>query len=157
MTNHTSAHAASRFRVACFAIIEQDGRYLLARRNDIGWWNLPGGGMEFGETVPDGLKREVREEVRVSIELVRPVGVYTKMRKPEVVFTFLCRVAPGSPGAGTSDEVREIGWFAPNEFPEHLLPKHRHRLEDALLEQPAILFRAETTSAAEDQGLSARA
>lgn len=144
----------TRFRLSCFAIIERDGRYLLARRSDIGWWNLPGGGMEFGETVLGCLEREVREEVGMRLTNVRPVGVYTKTRKPEVVFTFLASPALDSPPAGTSDEVSEVGWFRPDALPVHLLPKHRQRVLDAAAHQQTIKFGAETTSTEEDQGLT---
>ena len=78
----------ARFRVASFAVIEHDGRYLLARRRDIGWWNLPGGGLESGETVDEGLAREVMEEVGLTVGIVRVIGVYSKPRKDEVVITF---------------------------------------------------------------------
>lgn len=146
----------SRFRIACFAIIERDGLYLLARRSDIGWWNLPGGGMEFGETVLGCLEREVAEEVGMRLAEVRPVGVYTKTRKPEVVFTFLAAPAPNSPPPGTSNEVSEVAWFRADALPERLLPKHRQRLLDAAAHLRTIKFSAETTSTEEDQGLARR-
>lgn len=145
---------APRFRVGLFAVIERDGRYLLARRRDIGWWNLPGGGLEHGETVEEGLAREVREEVGMEVQIVRLVGVYSKPRKHEVVLTFLCQPTPDSPAAATSDEVSEVGWFAPEDLPEPMLPKHRQRLNDALLGKPEAIVRAQTTSTEEDQGLS---
>lgn len=145
----------SRFRIAAFAIVEHEGRVLLARRRDIGWWNLPGGGVETGETVDEGLLREVREEVCVAVEIVRLVGVYSKPQKDEVVLTFLCRPAPGQDSrVGTSNEVSEVGWFVPTELPEHLLPKHRQRVLDAMSGEPAAILRAQRTSTEEDQGLT---
>ncbi len=144
----------ARFRVSAFAVIEHDGRYLLARRSDIGWWNLPGGGLESGETVDEGLAREVMEEVGLKVEIERVVGVYSKPRKDEVVITFLCHLSPDSGEPRTSDEVSEVGWFAPSEFPERLLPKHRQRLEDALLGRPEAILRAQRSSTEEDQGLN---
>ena len=100
----------AKFRVACSALIERGGEYLLARRRDIGLWNLPGGGMEAGETVEDGLAREVMEEIGVTIRVVRLVGVYSKPQKNEIVLTFLCKLASDQE-PGTSDEVSEVGWF----------------------------------------------
>lgn len=141
------------FRIGVFAIIEQDGRYLLARRSDIGWWNLPGGGLEYDETVEEGVAREVREEIGVAIEIVRMVGVYSKPRKREVVLTFLCHLADPAATPGTSDEVSEVAWFLPAEFPANLLPKHRQRLDDALLNRPEAVIRAQITSTEEDQRL----
>lgn len=146
----------SRFRIACFAVIERDGRYLLARRSDIGWWNLPGGGMEFGETVVACLEREVREEVGLHLTAIRPAGVYTKTRKPEVVFTFLAAPAPDSPPPGISEEVSEVGWFSIDALPDRFLPKHRRRLLEAAAHSRSIIFGTETTSTEEDQRLSRR-
>lgn len=144
----------ARFRVGAFAVIERDGRYLLARRRDIGWWNLPGGGLELGETIEEGMLREVMEEVHLRVDIQRVVGIYSKPRKNEIVVTFLCHIAPDSGPPDTSDEVSEIGWFAPDELPEKFLPKHRQRLQDALLNRPEAVVRAQRTSTEEDQGLS---
>jgi ADP-ribose pyrophosphatase YjhB (NUDIX family) len=144
----------SRFRVSAFAVIVRDGLVLVARRRDIGWWNLPGGGVESGETVDEGLLREVREEVRAKVEIERLVGVYSKPLKDEVVLTFLCHLQPGTEALlGTSDEVSELHWCNPHELPDHMLPKHRQRVEDAFLGQSAAILRAQRTSTAEDQQL----
>lgn len=42
-----------------------------------GMWNMPGGFLTYGETVEEGTRREVKEEVGIDIRLVRPLGVYT--------------------------------------------------------------------------------
>jgi ADP-ribose pyrophosphatase YjhB (NUDIX family) len=147
------AHDQARFRIGVFAIIEQEGRYLLAHRADIPWWNLPGGGLEYGETLEEGLARELREEIGVEIAIARLVGVYSKPQKREVVFTFLCHLAAGSSPPGASEEVSEVAWFLPAEFPTNLLPKHRARLEDVLLGRPEAIVRAQTSSFETDQGL----
>ncbi len=111
-----------RFRIGAFAIIERDGLILLARRSDIGWWNLPGGGLESGETVE------------------------------------VCRLAEGQEDAiGTSDEVSETGWFAPDELPADLLPKHRQRVQDAVSGQLVPILRAQRSSTEEDQDWTNRA
>jgi 8-oxo-dGTP diphosphatase len=140
-----------RFRVGVFAIIERDGLYLLAHRNEIDWWNLIGGGLEYDETLEQGLVREVAEEVGATIEILRLVGVYSKPRKREIVLTFLCQLAQGSPEPTTSEEVTEARWFTPADLPENFLPKHRQRLEDALLGHREAIIRAQLTSTEEDQ------
>jgi len=140
---------AGSFRVAVFAIIVRDGQVLLARRRDIGWWNLPGGGMELGETVDEALHREVYEEIGLNVEIVRLVGVYLKPQKDEVVLTFLCHPGAGEPQ--TSTEVSAIGYFAPHALPERTLPKHRERIADAFLARPEAVIRAQRTSTQEDQ------
>jgi hypothetical protein len=70
------------------------------------------------------------------------------------VLTFLCQLAEQSPEPTSSSEVTEVGWFAPNALPENLLPKHRQRLEDALVGRSEAIIRAQLTSTEEDQRLS---
>ncbi len=149
-TDNSSDGNGARFRVACSALIERGGEYLLARRRDIGLWNLPGGGLEQGETVEDGLAREVMEEIGVAIRIVRLVGVYSKPQKNEIVLTFLCKLASDQEPS-TSDEVAEVGWFQPSRLPHDTLPKHRQRITDAALGQREAILRAQTTSTADDQ------
>ena len=138
------------YRVGVFAVIESGGKILLARRRDINWWNLPGGGMEAKETVDEALRREVREEVGIEIDIDYLVGVYSKPQKSEIVLSFWCHHRSGTPT--TSDEVSEVGWFAPDALPEPLLPKHRQRLLDALKQGEHAIIVAQTTSTEEDQG-----
>lgn len=146
---------SGRYRIACSAIIERGGEYLLARRRDIGWWNLPGGGLEDGETVEEGVARETLEEVGLPIRITRLVGVYSKPQKSEVVLTFLCKPADDTQPT-TSEEVSEVGWFRPDALPENTLPKHRQRVLDAALNQPEAILRAQTTPTEEDQRLPDR-
>lgn len=139
------------FRIGVFAVIESQGRYLLARRRDIGWWNLAGGGMEAGETVDEALRREVREEVGIEIEIDRLVGVYSKPQKSEVVMTFWCHPAGGTPGL--SDEVSEVGWFTIDQLPDRFLPKHQQRLLDAQRHAAQVIITAQRSSTEDDQRL----
>jgi 8-oxo-dGTP diphosphatase len=145
--------SSARFRVGVYGVIERDGRFLLARRSDIGWWNLPGGGLEHGETPEEGLTREVREEIAASVSVGRLVGVYAKPQKDEIVLVYLCQLTPDSPPPGTSDEVSEVAWVTPDALPENTLPKHAERLRDAAAGQAAPFLRAQRTSTTEDQRL----
>ncbi len=142
---------SAQFRVAVSALIFDGERMLLALRRDIGWWNLPGGGMEIGETVDEALCREVREETGLEVEVGQLVGVYSKPQKQEVVLAFRCYVKNGTPIA--TEESRECRYFDPNDLPIKTLPKHRERIEDALLHQPTAILRAQRSSTEEDQGL----
>jgi len=139
------------FRIGVFAVIEKSGQVLLARRSDIGWWNLPGGGMEAGESVDEALRREVREEVGIEIDIDFLVGVYSKPQKSEVVLTFWCHPRSGTPG--TSDEVTESGYFPADRLPEPLLPKHRQRLLDAFHYANHAVVTSQTSTTEDDQGI----
>ena len=57
-----------------------DGRLVLVQRKHApykGWWALPGGGVEVGETVEQACIREVREETGLKIQLQHLVGVFS--------------------------------------------------------------------------------
>jgi 8-oxo-dGTP diphosphatase len=154
MTRHLDAKSSSPlFRIGVFALIFDDqGRVLLGHRRDIDWWNLPGGGMEAGETVDEALRREVREETGLETDVEQLVGVYSKPQKQEVVLTFRSRVTGGD--LHPTEEARESRYFAPGDLPRNTLPKHRQRVEDALLNAPSAIIRAQRTSTEEDQGLT---
>lgn len=147
---NTKTHLAN-FRIGVNALIFEDDRVLLALRKDIDWWNLPGGGMEPGETVEEALYREVREETSLDVAIDRLVGVYSKPQKQEVVLTFLCHVTGGT--LTPTEESRDCCFFPIDELPENTLPKHRQRIEDALLNRPSAILRDQRSSTAEDQRL----
>src|SRR6266581_5731115 len=110
-----SSGSPASFRIAASALIFDGERVLLAHRRDIDWWNLPGGGMEVGETVDEAVCREVREETGLEVEVERLVGVYSKPQKQEVVLTFLCQITGGT--LHTTEETSESRYFAPDALP----------------------------------------
>ena len=141
----------NHFRIGVNALIFDDGRVLLAHRRDIDWWNLPGGGMEIGETLAEAVRREVMEETGLEVQVERLVGVYSKPQKQEVVLTFRCRVTGGELQA--TEESRACTYFPPDALPRNTLPKHRERIMDALLNQEAAVLRDQLRSSIEDQQL----
>ena len=153
MQDLSGSSNSTQFRIAVSALIFEEGNVLLALRRDINWWNLPGGGMEVGETVEEAVCREVLEETGLHVEVEFLVGVYSKPQKQEVVLTFQCRVLAGTLAA--TEESSECRYFAPDALPSNTLPKHRQRIEDALLHAPHAILRAQRTLPEEDQRLSA--
>lgn len=71
-----------RQRVAAYAVVIADGRLLLTQLADHtgapGRWNLPGGGLDLGESPTDGVVREVAEETGQVVDEVRLVDVMTQ-------------------------------------------------------------------------------
>jgi ADP-ribose pyrophosphatase YjhB (NUDIX family) len=58
-------------RPFAYAIIPNQGRILLVRMRHTGHFTLPGGGIETGERMEDGLRREVREETGIEVRVER--------------------------------------------------------------------------------------
>ncbi len=95
------------------AVIQLDGRVLIARRPSKGLlgglWEFPGGKLEPGESLPDGLKREIVEELAASISVGQPFGVYQHAftHFKITLHAFLCRLEAGEP---QPIEASEIAW-----------------------------------------------
>lgn len=134
-------HATARFRIGVFVVIWQDGQVLLSRRRDSGWWNLPGGGMELGETVEETGMRETLEETGLRVAVDRLGGVYSKPQKQEVVFTLICHVVGGE--LHETEEATEHAFFSPDALPPRTLPKHAERVADALRQPEGAVLKAQ--------------
>ena len=90
--------------VAGHALICTENRYLATRRSAHdgympGKWDIPGGTIEPGETIEDGLIREVAEETGLSIAVVRPLFIYTNLsqlpRRQTFQSIFRCNLIGG--------------------------------------------------------------
>ena len=57
--------------------IVQDGKILLVRHNLLKKWQIPGGVQEPGESIQETVKREIREELGLSLDVQSLVGVYS--------------------------------------------------------------------------------
>jgi ADP-ribose pyrophosphatase YjhB (NUDIX family) len=112
------------------AIIDPDGRALAVRRRDNGHWEPPGGVLELGETIEDGLCREVAEETGLAVGIDRLTGVYKNMTAGVVALVFRCRVIGGA--LQTSDETTAFRWMTPAEIRGDMTEAYAVRLLDAL-------------------------
>jgi 8-oxo-dGTP diphosphatase len=117
-------YARSEVGASAF-VVDEDGRILLARRAhepDAGLWDAPGGFVEEGEDPLVGLKRELREEAGVEIEVEDFVGAYTDTYGdgPEagsvLNLAWEARIVSGDPVP--ADDVSELRWFTKDELPE---------------------------------------
>jgi 8-oxo-dGTP diphosphatase len=109
----------------CAAARTQDGRYLLIRRGDTGTWALPGGTLEWGETLTSAIEREMLEEAGVErAELERVVGVYSRPdRDPRFHAVTVCvalRIDEPRRAPMNGLEIREVRLFAERDLPGDL-------------------------------------
>jgi len=119
-------------------IVDEQGRLFLARRgpkakNERGLWEFPGGSVELGERLADALRREIREEYGVEIEVGELLDVVDHILPDEgqhwVSPTFICRIASGEPVIRESDKCSGIGWFHPGQVPAELTVITRENLK----------------------------
>ena len=120
-------HSVSVAAVTC----RNDGRVLCIRRRDTGVWQIPGGVLERGETLWDGLRREVREETGGEVEPVRLTGVYLNLPMAVVALVFLCRPLSESLRDET-DEATAVDWLTVDEIVSRSVPAFAVRVTDAL-------------------------
>ncbi|MBX6378543.1 MAG: NUDIX hydrolase [Clostridia bacterium] len=106
-------------RPSCHAAVVENGRVLLVRRLAEpfrGWWGLPGGAVELGETVYEALKREVREETGLEVEPGRFLGYRDAINRDErqrvrfhyVIFFYEARPVGGRLAAAS--DAGEVAW-----------------------------------------------
>lgn len=91
-----------------------EGKILLCKRAiepRKGFWTLPAGYLELGETVEDGARREAWEEARARLELERVLAVYSVPRISQVQIMFRARLLTPEITAGVESEaVMLAGW-----------------------------------------------
>ena len=115
-------------RLAVGAVVVDRGRVLLVRRGKEplkGHWSLPGGALELGESLEEGLVREVREETGLAVEAVELIELLDRIHREGervryhyVIADYLCRVVGGEVQAGSdADAVRwveRVEWSSPS-------------------------------------------
>jgi ADP-ribose pyrophosphatase YjhB (NUDIX family) len=135
--------------MGAFAVIcDGVGRVLLCHRRDYDVWNLPGGGVEVGETPWDAVVREVREETGLEVVVERLAGVYCWPADGEVIFSFVCRPTGGR--LSTSDETSDVAYIPAETLPPNTFAEHRERIRDALDGSGVVLGVPRCLSAVEE-------
>ncbi|MFC8503808.1 NUDIX hydrolase [Pedococcus sp. NPDC057267] len=105
---------------------------LLIKRRDNGRWEPPGGVLELEETIEDGLRREIREETGVEVDVQALTGVYKNLARGIVALVYRCQ-AITEPSAHTP-EASAVAWHALDAVRSLMLPAYAARVNDALSE-----------------------
>ena len=104
-------------------LIKHQNKYLLTRRLEldredtsdfVGKWQFPGGGVNFGETVEVAVKREVKEEVGLDVDVVSVVPyVINSLRNNwhGIGIVLYCRLNDVKQKIKLNHEADDYGWF----------------------------------------------
>ncbi len=139
-----------RVRVGVGVVVRGKGdTILLEKRRDCGWWGLPGGKVEPGESLTDAAVREVLEETGFTVEITHLIGVYSDPDGRIVTYpdngdvVQLIDVVVGARVLSgriiCSDESEEVRFFIPSQLPEQIVPPARQPLADALEGRHGVL------------------
>jgi ADP-ribose pyrophosphatase YjhB (NUDIX family) len=121
-------------KVACGALIEDDGRILLVRRRHEpgrGLWCLPCGFAEADEPPDRAAAREISEETGLDVVIGRLLGAYHYIDDPRgagLLLIYQAAITSGSPLA--ADDADGVGFFDLDELPPLSHATHRRAIEE---------------------------
>lgn len=85
-------------------------------KNEVGKWEIPGGGVEFGESLKEAVVREIKEELGITIQVVELLQVADHIIPDEkqhwISPTFICKIISGQPSILEPEKCDQIGWFS---------------------------------------------
>ena len=104
--------------------------------NQSGWWSKPGGGIEYGEKVIDSMKREIKEEAGINIDiwgyLPHVDHIIRKDKQHWVAFNYLGKIKSGTPKIMEPEKCDGIGWFSLNKLPKKVQQTTRESVKNYL-------------------------
>ena len=100
-------------------VVISDQRALLIRRGSApleGEWSIPGGMLEIGETILEGVQRELLEETAIEVRVLDLIEVFERLTRDEagklkyhfVILDYLCEAVRGEARAGS--DVTDVAW-----------------------------------------------
>lgn len=134
--NNMTAHTKNPLPTVDIIIECKGGIVLIKRKNPPHGWALPGGFVDYGESLEEAAAREAREETGLEVELIRQFHAYSDpsrdTRFHTITVVFIAR-AEGTPSAG--DDAGKVGIFFRDKLPDQIAFDHRNILMDYFSEK----------------------
>jgi 8-oxo-dGTP diphosphatase len=109
----------------------QGGIVLIRRRNPPYGWAIPGGFVDYGESLEYAAVREAKEETGLEAELVRQFHAYSAPgRDPRVHTISVVFIATGKGNLKAADDAADAAVFSKDNLPREIAFDHREILED---------------------------
>lgn len=129
-----------RFVVAALVFLAEGDSLLLVKQSyGEQYWSLPGGAVEFGETIEQAAIREVREETGLEVRIKRVIGMYVKPADESLAVTFKGEIVGGSIQQ-TTDETSACQYWPMNQLPELTRAHLRERVADYRRRSSEVAF-----------------
>jgi len=111
--------------------VESKGIVLIKRKNPPYGWAIPGGFVDYGESLEEAARREAKEETNLDIELKRQFHTYSDPnRDPRHHSISTIYIAKGKGIPEAQDDATEIGIFTESNLPNEIAFDHRSILSD---------------------------
>ena len=102
-------------------VVIANGRVLLIKRGHPplqGEWSIPGGTLELGETILEGVQRELREETGLEVRVLDLIEVFERVFRDDagrtqyhfVILDYVCEAVSGEAHAGS--DVTDVAWVS---------------------------------------------
>ena len=111
--------------------IESNGIVLIKRKNPPYGWAIPGGFVDYGESLEEAAVREAKEETDLDVKLIKQFHTYSDPKRDprhHSISTVYVAKAKGLPKA--KDDALEIGIFHESNLPGEIAFDHRLILKD---------------------------
>ena len=111
--------------------IDSKGIVLIKRKNPPYGWAIPGGFVDYGESLEEAAVREAKEETNLDVKLIRQFHTYSDpKRDPRHHSISTVYIAKGEGILKAKDDALEIGIFIKSNLPDEIAFDHRNILTD---------------------------